>query len=554
MKTIKTLVSRSMLLILFGLPFFIVTNCSDPQDGLSGINPVSKPKDWIAMLDELFYDAGIIVEKQSSIQDAIDEAQPGEAIYIEPGTYQEEITINKSGIKLIGLSGDNGEKVLLKSAINVTGDGNAEILNIEYKKSLFNNGGRTSTSSGKKSSGAFKVTRKELANKVAHYTFDLKVGSGQFDVVRIHRVVREHRPYQPVNTRGGVLMLHGASLSFEAVFLNAGSDVINEQTSSAFYLASKNIDVWGMDFAWTLVPVETTDFTFMKDWGAERDAQHVLKAMSVARLIRGLTWQGFGRLNVLGYSYGAVVAYAAAGTETQQKPCLRDIKGVVAVDQVMQYAPADEAFRVAACNGAAQIKTQINNGTYRNNNGQTFVAFGSLAINAPNDPSTLLPPALGLNNYQAALFIGVNPIANPPAPFWHFVGGTFADGKPAGLLYSDPSRWFKLLSSLPPYQPSLTAYEARACLCNEEDVSINDHFDKIAVPILYIGAGGAFGTFGDYTSSITASTDITNHTVTLNGDRKIDFGHGDLFLGNDAATLVWEKLRQWLVGHNNVSS
>ena len=106
-------------------------------------------------------------------------------------------------------------------------------------------------------------------------------------------------------------------------------------------MASNGIDVWGMDFAWTLVPLETTDFTFMKDWGVVRDVDHTLAAMSVARLIRGLTGQGLGRMNLLGYSYGVGVAYAAAGRETQQHAILQDVKGLVAVDQVMKYSDAD---------------------------------------------------------------------------------------------------------------------------------------------------------------------------------------------------------------------
>lgn len=37
---------------------------------------------------------------------------------------------------------------------------------------------------------------------------------------------------------------------------------------------------------------------------------HTLAAMSIARLIRGLTGQGFGRLHLLGFSYGGSVGYA----------------------------------------------------------------------------------------------------------------------------------------------------------------------------------------------------------------------------------------------------
>src|SRR5690606_39434229 len=101
-------------------------------------------------------------------------------------------------------------------------------------------------------------------------------------------------------------------------------------------------DVWGLDFAWTQVLRETTDFSFMDDWGVERDMDHALAGMSIARLIRGLTGQGLGRLNLLGYSYGVGVAYGAAGRETREHPILRDIKGIIAVDQILKYDPAGD--------------------------------------------------------------------------------------------------------------------------------------------------------------------------------------------------------------------
>ncbi|MDR8392886.1 hypothetical protein NC796_17150 [Aliifodinibius sp. S!AR15-10] len=54
------------------------------------------------------------------------------------------------------------------------------------------------------------------------------------------------------------------------------------------------------------------------------------------------------------------------------------------------------------------------------------------------------------------------------------------------------------------------------------------------------------------TLSLTASDDITTHTVSLQPEdkRNIDFGHADLFIANNAPDLVWEILRGWLVDHN----
>ena len=105
---------------------------------------------------------------------------------------------------------------------------------------------------------------------------EVRLGKNEYDVVRIHRVVREKRPFRPVRTEGAIFMIHGASQDFDDIFLRPGVDKANAQNSSPVYLASNNIDVWGIDLAWTLVPVETSDFSFMQDWGIERDVDHVL--------------------------------------------------------------------------------------------------------------------------------------------------------------------------------------------------------------------------------------------------------------------------------------
>ncbi len=398
----------------------------------------------------------------------------------------------------------------------------------------------------------FNRTRSEVIDGVAHYQFKARVGAGEFDVVRIHRVVRERKPYRPVRTDGAVFMTHGSSLSFDAIFLHPGTGDANVETSVAVYLASNDIDVWGMDFGWTLVPLETFDFSFMQDWGIERDADHTLAAMGIARIIRLFTGQGSDRMNLLGYSYGAATAYAAAGRETQKPRHRRHIRGLIPVDEGMKYADADEISRQNACADAAMFRGMLDSGVYQGEDGIFFGALGALAAQAPDDPSPIVP---GFTNYQTVLFFGTNTflLLPPQAPSWHFVGGTFDDiGLPTGLLYSDPSRWIGLARSLPPYQPILSQFDLSATLCDEDDVSVDDHLAEISVPILYLGAGGGFGTLGDFTSGLTASYDITNFTISLQpaGQRSIDFGHGDMFLADDASTLVWQVLRSWLVDHN----
>src|SRR4051812_2551844 len=55
-----------------------------------------------------------IVHAGGSIQAAVDAAAPGTTIKIEPGTYLESVTVNKAGIRLIGM-GDKESGVVIKN-------------------------------------------------------------------------------------------------------------------------------------------------------------------------------------------------------------------------------------------------------------------------------------------------------------------------------------------------------------------------------------------------------------------------------------------------------
>ncbi len=65
---------------------------------------------------------------------------------------------------------------------------------------------------------------------------------------------------------------------------------------------------------------------------------------------------------------------------------------------------------------------------------------------------------------------------------------------------------------------------------------------------------------GCYTTTLTASNDITTHLVQLQSpeDQAIDFGHADLFLaskpGGDAETLVWQPILDWIMARQQTST
>ncbi|MBT8394511.1 MAG: hypothetical protein HKO81_05570 [Flavobacteriaceae bacterium] len=517
MRTINSLFRYFVILIFSGLVIAVFTSCEKPAvDELdfqeSVLNEDEIP--WQDLLTQLDLESNILfVQAGESIQDVVDSAKPGDVIYVEPGNYQESVSIKNQDIKVVGLSLEPDDLMIEYAEKN-----NIEIIKLYEDGDYLQN--RSLNRPGKNILRLMKRT--SLGNGIAHYQFEIVMGPGEFNVIRLHRVVRERRPYRPVYTRGNVFMVHGAIQDFDDIFLTAGAETINAETSSPFYLASNNIDVWGIDMGWTMVPLQNRDFSFMEGWGMEKDISHTLTAMSLARLIRGLTYQGFSRMNLLGFSYGVHVAYGAANRETQQHRFWRDVKGIIPVDSALKYE--DENAMANSCAAAAFHMDHINIGLYNHPWGVDFIKWGKLALKAPDGKSPDFPGT----NSQFLMFVGSQ--------------GFFAADENGAYLYSDPLRFFRLAVNLSPHWPRQLVYELTASSCPKEDVTYDDHLGEISIPILYIGAEMAEGSAGIYTSSLTASTDITNYIVP-------GYSHADLWFAYDADEMVWSPLCNWLKNH-----
>ena len=537
MKNSKKTIKKLMMLSLTALVIMFFNSCNDLADDEVQLDMDTDEQliSWNDLLDQVDLESEIaFVQNGESIQDAIDAALSGDVIYIEPGIYQENLTNTKSDIKLIGLSLSPNDLI-----INQAKQNGIEILKM-YDQKTIDNFKNSSNKQGKRNRIS-DFSRTELGRGIVHYQFKLRVGKGEFDVIGVHRVVREKRPYHPVPTKGHVFMVHGAIADFGGTFFTPGLEPgnINAKTSSPFYLASKNIDVWGIDLGWTMVPAETTDFSFFKGWGFEKDARHTLKAMRIARLIRGFSGQGCSKLNILGFSSGNTVAYAAANKETQKRNWRkRHIKGIISVDNAFKFG-----FD-AGCTDADFYLAELESipPKLQNDFGAFFNLIGGLALAAPNDPSPI-PNFAGLTNSQVVRVVVSSPKDAANGVFFHFFGGNIND-----LFYSDDEQVFRMQASYSPFMPTQIWYEFNAVNCSSYDVTFDDYLGLISVPIFYIGAGGGTGMAGYHTSTLTASTDTSNHLVTVAAP-EIDYGHTDLWLADDASGLVWSPLRNWIVDH-----
>lgn len=385
-------------------------------------------------------------------------------------------------------------------------------------------------------------SRTELRDGIAHYTFDLTLGPGEFDVVRLHRVVAERRPNDPARSVDGVFLLPGAPNSWVQIFMPPlVSDVPARDRSVAIFLAKNGVDVWGIDYAWAQVPVETADFGFMQGWGIGTDIEHAHEALAAARSIRTSTGQGNGRLHLLGFSYGGPVGYGLIGRETRLPPGQRTVKGFVAVDTEVKFQ--DPARRDGACETARENREAIASGTFNNSMTAGLIQLAGLAASAPDDPSPVMPSLTNLQFILNATASGVP----------HFVGGIFDEsGVPTGLRFTEPALWLDVLLATRPHWPLQATTDVAFSRCETgEDVAFDDHLADITVPILYVGSAGGTGERGVHTVNLTASRDVEEHVVQLlpDSERGLDFGHADLFTAADAEALAWQPILDWIVEH-----
>ncbi len=398
--------------------------------------------------------------------------------------------------------------------------------------------------------------RQQIVDDIVEYSVMLKVGPGEHDVIRLHRVVREQAPCKPLASHEPVFLLHGATIDFRTAFLGSTlSPHVPREQSLAVFLAQRDIDVWGLDMRSTLIPLETTDFNFMRDWNYATDIHDIAVSLGIVRHLRKLTGNGFGKMHLIGWSNGGTLTYAYANHETRFPRGQRHVKGLIPVDIAFKFSPTNESLRQDACTRAAAIQAvALNAGIFATDERATRT-IGFLAETAANEPSPFVP---GLTNRTVVLFGGAVtwqaffPPGFPPyVPFYHTLAGQFdpVSGLPNNFTFSRDVYLFDLLQAFPSWWVMREAFELNALQCNELDLPYDDHLAAVKVPVLYVGARGGFGEYGVYSTTLLGSRDVTSLVVSLVPEQPLDFGHSDLFWADNALTLVWEPIYNWLRNH-----
>ncbi|RKH01642.1 hypothetical protein [Corallococcus carmarthensis] len=414
---------------------------------------------------------------------------------------------------------------------------------------------------------ASSVKREALAGGLAHYTWKVRVGTGKYDAVTVHRVVREARPWIPARSSRAVFMVHGDLWGFVPAFLtNTCVSTMPEDRSLAAYLASQDVDVWGLDLRWVGVPEAETDFQFMANWSLQTHVKDLGTGLALADVVRRLSGNGGeGRMFLLGWSRGATIGYAYLDGEAQRPRALRRVDGFVPMDMPVRFGPDAAQQRQWACERyealqAARDEGRTEGGLLGPAPGTPVKLIGQLAAQNPNAPSPLAtqgatgrpPPtnrqfAVIAAGATAALLAPLQPLT----PGYHLAGSVpDTAGLPNKTAYTSEPTLFDYLRLAVPYQSLNEVVETEAQLCGL-DVPYDDHLKDVKVPVLYIGAAGGVGRFGEYSTRLLGSTDVTRLIVRSRpeAERALDFGHADLFLARDARVRVWQPILQWLQAH-----
>ena len=384
--------------------------------------------------------------------------------------------------------------------------------------------------------------RQPIFGNIVHYKFQIPTGSGPYDMIGIHRVVKEERPYQPIKTAKNLFLQHGDNKDFEGMWMpGTRSSHTPDDFGLAQYLAQHDIDVWGIDQAWTLVP-DLTDFSFMEGWGIQRQVDDLRLAMAVAYFARLMTGCGWNKLNLLGYSSGVWTGYALLNEEARPPRAQRLTAGFIPADGT--YKSDDAGTRQALLGEYNRTKALLDQGQF--GDWVPFQTIGNLARTDPDGDSPLIP---GITNAQAAMFFAAAPIFGVIT--FHYFAGIWENDFPVDLQYVTKDEYYDFLIASVPWEAAQYINDYSAITSEIVDTPFDDHLGAVQVPILNLAPAGGFGEQSKYTTTLLANTDITHLMPTLNPPEAVllDYGHIDIFLANNAETLVWQPIVEWINDH-----
>ncbi len=384
--------------------------------------------------------------------------------------------------------------------------------------------------------------RQVITANIVHYKFEVSVGSHELDRIGIHRVVKETAENVPVVTEKNFFFQHGNAKDFVGMMLpSLYSDNYEEEFGLALFLAENDVDVWGIDQAWCMAETGD-DVSYMENYGLTKAYTDLRSGIAIARIARYLTGNGLEKMMLAGYSSGVSTGFALLNHETQLDEAVRHAKSYIPID--LPIMSNDAAWNAYLVYEKTLYEGQLVEGMIA-----APVPFSPAGLMAQNFPDEDSPIFEGFTNEQVPLFFGAAPLAGEGV-ILHYLAGNFVGGFPAGFKYVTWEEWLDFLISGIAYQP-IPFYLEYALMSGVFDSPYDDHFAEIKVPIYNLAPIGGFGELTLNAFNYIGSTDVTHHIPALDSPENAyaDFAHIDVFIANNAETVVWQPLLAWIEMH-----
>ncbi len=344
----------------------------------------------------------------------------------------------------------------------------------------------------------------------------IQVGPGEFDKIGIHRLTKDICGC----SNHTIVMIPGSNSDFDTSFFKM-----------ARFLASKDIDVWGIDFRYSFVPNDidsnpyclATDCSFFRNQNTDL---HISDLDIIVKMAQ-LTAKN-GKVFLLGFSQGAYFAYRYASIQSNQS----GLKGIIPVDIAYNIDPVNTEIIANARLDVIARQAKIANGIYYEDVlTEKFIAGQS--AQDPDGPSPVVP---GLTNKQAFLFALTTTYQ---LPGFHITDFRYNQGTPAGLVHTDYNLMITQTEKLNSFQSILLLTENI-----QQYIEPTPLIPNVTVPIFHVSAEFGFGSFGLYTPNQIGvfNNDVTNCMIP-------NYGHADLIYSNTADIDVWNKICKWIKKH-----
>ena len=286
------------------------------------------------------------------------------------------------------------------------------------------------------------VSSEELGNDIVYYRALIKVGTGDYDVIALNRVVLEHQRGVPVRTAGSLFFIHGSQGKFRMVMV-----VPRDGNGLGVFLGKQKIDVWGIDLRNVQIPADAVHLPNAHDWDLGLQVKDVRLGTRIARWARALAGQGIDRLILSGHSAGATVGYAVVNAEAAAPPAQREIGGIIPIDMFYKLPSWATNQIQLSCAAAAGNKSLNDSGTYFSSI-LPMIAMAKFAQTDPNGVSIYGPP---LTNQQFLLQAASALQFWPVYPFHRFAVIPGDSGVPSQGRYTPAGEIADMLANSPSF-------------------------------------------------------------------------------------------------------